>query len=79
MRLVWKLIRVPVGAGLLLLEPLVGFLCSMGFVLGLVACLIFQASLAGTHFPLLKMVAFFGGLGGVANLYQGLITLLTRP
>ncbi len=79
MRLVWKIIRVPVVGGLLLLEPLVGVLCSMAFVLGLVAGIIFLASPAGAHFPLLKMVAVFGGLGGSANLCQGLIALLMRP
>jgi hypothetical protein len=50
----------------------------MAFVLGLVACVIFLASPAGAHFPLLKMVAIFGGLGGAAILYQGLIALLVR-
>jgi hypothetical protein len=79
MRLVWKIIRVPVVGGLLLLDPLVGVLCSMAFVLGLVACVIFLASPAGAHFPLLKMVAVFVGLGGAAILYQGLIALLVRP
>jgi len=78
MRLVWKIIRVPVVGGFLLLEPLVGVLCSMAFVLGLVACAIFLASPAGAHFPLLKLVAVFGCVGGAAILYQGLIAVLTR-
>jgi hypothetical protein len=79
MRVLWKVIRVLVVGGLLLLEPLVGVLCSLAVVLGIVACVIFLASPAGAHFPLLKMLAFFGSFGAAAILYQGLIALNVRP
>jgi hypothetical protein len=79
MHIVWKVLRLPVVGGLLLLDPLVGVLCSLAFVFGVVACLIFLASPASAHFPLLKMLAVFGGFGVAAILYQGLIALLLRP
>ncbi len=79
MRVLWKAICLPVAVGLLLLEPLVGILCSLVVVLGIVACVIFLASPAGVHFPLLKMLAVFGSLGAAAILYQGLIALKVRP
>jgi hypothetical protein len=79
MRIVWKMIRLAVVGGLLLLEPLVGVLCSLAFVLGVVACVIFLASPAGAHFPFLTMVAVFGSFGAAAILFQCLIVITLRP
>ncbi len=76
MRRLWKVIRFTVAGALLLLEPLVGVLCSLVFVLGVVACPIFLASPAGAHFPLLKMLLVFGSFVIVAIVYQGLLALI---
>ena len=77
MRCLWKAIRLPLIAALLILEPLVGLLCSLAFVLGVIACVIFLASPASANFPLFKMLVTFGSLGATAILLQGLIALLS--
>ena len=78
MRCLWNAIRLPLIAALLLLEPLLGFLCSLAFVLGVIACVIFLASPVSANFPLFKMLVTFGSLGATAILLQGLIALLSH-
>ena len=78
MRVLWYLIRLLLVGGLLLLEPLVGVMCSLAVVVGGIACVIFLASPAGEHFPLIKMLAVFGSFVVTAILYYGLIALKIR-
>jgi hypothetical protein len=77
-RVLWTVIRVPVVAILLLLEPVVSFVCSAGLVLGLVTCIVWELSAAGPKFPLGKMLVFSFGCPVILFLYHGLLSLFVR-
>jgi hypothetical protein len=77
-RVLWNVIRVPIVAVLLLLEPVVSFVCSAGLVLGLVTCIVWELSAAGPKFPLGKMLVFSFGCPVILFLYQALLSLFVR-
>jgi hypothetical protein len=77
-RVPWSVIRVPIVAVLLLLEPVVSFVCSAGMVLGLVTCIVWELSAAGPRFPLGKMLVFSFGCPVVLFLYHALLSLFVR-
>jgi len=76
--LLWNGIRLPIAAVLLALEPVVGFICSLGLVLGVLACILFELSAAGPRFPLAKMLSVSLGFGVILFLYYGLLSLFVR-
>lgn len=71
-------IRVPVVGILLLLEPLVRFLCASLMFLGILASVAFELSGAGARFPFLGMLAASLGFGMVYVLYSALLPLLLK-
>lgn len=74
--------RAVIGAPLLfvlmLLEPVVRWVCSIALVLGLIVSVVFELSAVGTRFPFLAMVGTSLVFGVVLIAYYGLIALLTR-
>src|SRR5579859_6721701 len=77
-RLLFNVIRVPIVAVLLLLEPVVTFVCSAGLVLGLVTCIIWELSAAASRFPLGKMLVFSFACPVILFLYHALLSLFVR-
>src|SRR5882762_2458263 len=74
-RVLWNVIRVPIVAILLLLEPAVRFVCSAGLILGIVTCIVWELSAAGPKFPLGKMLVFSFGCPVLLFLYHALLSL----
>ena len=77
-RVLWNVIRVPIVAILLLIEPVVNFICSAGLVLGLVTCIVWELSAAAPKFPLGKMLLISLGCPVIAFLYHALLSLFVR-
>jgi len=77
-RVLWNMIRVPIVAILLLLEPVVSFVCSAGLILGIVTCIVWELSSAGPKFPLGKMLVFWFGCPVILFLYHALLSLFVR-
>jgi hypothetical protein len=74
-RVLWNVIRVPIVAVLLLLEPVVSFVCSAGLVLGVLTCIVWELSAAGPKFPLGKMLLFSFGCPVILFLYHAVLSL----
>ena len=53
-QLLWNGVRLPIAAVLLMLEPVVGFVCGLGLVLGVLASILFEISAVGPRFPFIK-------------------------
>ena len=75
---VWDGVRVPIAAVLLMLEPVVGFICGAGLVLGLISCAIFELSPAGHAFPLGKSLMISLSFGVILFLYYGVLSLFVE-
>lgn|ERR1700722_16513045 len=74
-RVLRNVIRVPIVGVLLLIEPVVSFICGAGLVLGLVTCIVWELSGAATRFPLGKMLVFSLGCPVILFLYHALLSL----
>jgi hypothetical protein len=77
-RLVLDAVRLPFVGLLVLLEPIVRFLCSLVMVLGVITAVVFEISAVGPRFPFLWVLALSLAFGVVLFLYYGLIALLSR-
>ncbi len=77
-RVLWNAMRLPIAAVLLALEPIVGFICGAGLVLGLITCVIFELSAVAPRFPLLKCLGVSLSFGVVLFLYYGLASLFVE-
>jgi hypothetical protein len=77
-RVLWNVIRVPTVAILLLIEPVVTFVCSAGLVLGIVTCIVWEFSAAAPKFPLGKMLVFSFACPVILFLYHALLSLFVR-
>lgn len=78
LRLLSGLSRTVVLTVLVLLEPVVTFICTMGMLLGVAVSSMFEVSAAGSRFPFLWMVALSLALGITALLYHALLVLLLK-
>lgn len=78
LRLLWRLVRLPLLGVLTLLEPVVRYIFSIVMVLGIITSVVFEISAAGPRFPFLAMLALSFGFGIALFLYYGLIALLSR-
>ena len=76
-RPLWYLLRIPVLCALLLLAPVVEFICGGLLLLGLLVSIAFRLSGAGADFPFWHMLALSLGVGGLVILYHGVIGLLS--
>ena len=71
-------VRLPIAAVLLALEPIVGFICGAGLVLGLITCVIFELSAVAPRFPLLKCLGVSLSFGLILFLYHGILSLVVE-
>ena len=78
LRLLWKAARLPVAGIVLLLEPVVQWVCSLVIVLGVVACILFELSAIGPEFPLMIVLGVLSSFGIVLVLYYGLVSLVVE-
>jgi len=77
-RLFWNALRIPVLGALVLIAPIVRFVCSCALVLGIIASVVFEVSAVGPRFPFLLMLGASLGFGAFLVLYEGLIAILSE-
>ena len=77
-RMTWKVASFPLIAGLLLLKPIVDFVCGFMLIGGLVAAIAFELSAVGPQFPFLQVAGFALAFGLFAVLYQLALMVLVR-
>ena len=72
------IVRLPVVALLLLLEPVVNVVCGAVSVLGVLVAVAFELSAVGPRFPFLQVTAISLAFGVLLVLYHSAIALLVR-
>jgi hypothetical protein len=77
-RVLWNAVRLPIAAVLLLLEPVVSFICGLGLVLGVLTSFLFEFSVVGPRFPFVKAIAISLGFGVVLFFYYGLLSIFVE-
>lgn len=77
-RVLLGVVRLPVVALLLLLEPVVNLVCSAMVVLGVLGAVAFELSAVGPRFPFLQVAAISLTFGVLLILYHSAIALLVR-
>jgi hypothetical protein len=77
-RILWNAMRLPIAAALLALEPVVGFVCGLGLVLGIIASILFEISAVGPKFPFLKVLSISLSFGLILFFYYGLLSLFVE-
>jgi hypothetical protein len=77
-RVLRNVIRVATVAVLLLIEPVVSFICGAGLILGLFTCIAWELSGAGPRFPLGKTLVFSLGCPVILFLYHALLSLFVK-
>ena len=77
-QLLWNGVRLPIAAVLLALEPVVGFICGAGLVLGVLASILFEISAVGPRFPFVKALCISLSFGVILFLYYGLLSLIVE-
>lgn len=76
--ILWQIIRLPVLAVLVVLEPIIYRVCTTLSLFGILVSFLFK--LAGApHFPFALMLAISAALGLVLIGYYALIRLLSKP
>ena len=76
--MLWNVIRLPIAVVLVQLEPVVGFICGLGLVLGVLASFLFEISAVGPRFPFLKVLGISWSFGVVLFLYHSLLSLFVE-
>jgi hypothetical protein len=76
--LAWNVLRIPVAAVLVLLEPVVCFLLAALAILSVIAAVFWKVSGVAPAFPLWGLLAFSAGSIVLLALYYALIRLFTR-
>lgn len=74
-RALWKAVCFPIAAALLLLEPVVGFVCGVMMFGGILAAVAFEISAAGPSFPFLLVFGMSLAFGVFYLLHQFLLSL----
>jgi hypothetical protein len=77
-RVLWNAMRLPIAAVLLLLEPVVRFICGLGLVLGVLTSILFEISAVGPRFSFVKAIGVSLGFGVALFLYYGLLSFLVE-
>lgn len=75
-RAIWKIVSFPIITALLLLKPLVDFVCGFMLICGVPAAIVFEISAVGPRFPFLLVMGIFLAFGLFAALYQLLLMFL---
>jgi hypothetical protein len=78
LRLVWRLIRLPILTFLVILQPMIGLLFGGLALLGVLTSFFFRLSGAAPHFPFFMMLAISVGFGLVVIGYEALIRYISR-
>jgi hypothetical protein len=78
LRLVWRLIRLPIWMFLVILQPVVGLVFGGLALLGVLMSFFFKLSGAAPHLPFLMMLAISGGFALVLIGYEALIRYVSR-
>jgi hypothetical protein len=78
LRLVWRLIRLPILTFLVILQPVVGLVFGGLALLGVLMSFFFKLTGAAPHFPFLMMLAISVGCGLVLIGYEALIRYVSR-
>lgn len=73
-RLCWNVVRLPIAAALLLLEPVVQFVCSFVMVVGIFVAIMFEISAVGPRFPFLQVAGISLSFGLVLMFYYFLLS-----
>jgi hypothetical protein len=60
------------------LEPVVGFICGLGLVLGVLASVLFEVSAVGPRFPFVKALWISLSFGVILFLYYGLVSIFVK-
>ena len=76
--LVWNVLRIPVAAVLVLLEPVVCFVLAALAILSVIAAIFWKVSGIAPAFPLWGLLAFSAVSIVLLALYYALIRLFTR-
>jgi hypothetical protein len=74
----WNVIRLPIAVVLIQLEPVVGFICGVGLVLGVLVSILFEISAVGPRFPFLTVLGISLSFGVILFLYYGLLSLFVE-
>jgi hypothetical protein len=77
-QLLWNGVRLPIAAALLALEPIVGFICGAGLVLGVLASILFEISAVGPRFPFVNALCISLSVGVILFLYYAALSLLVE-
>lgn len=77
-RVLWNAIRLPIAGVLLLLEPIIGFICGLGLVLGVLVSILFEMSAVGPIFPFVKALGISLSFGAILFLYYGLVSIFVK-
>jgi len=75
-RLLWKVVSIPLITGLLMLKPVVDFVCGFMAIGGTLAAMAFEISALGPRFPFPLMMGMSLGFGLFAVLYQAALMFL---
>ncbi len=75
---VLTIVRFPIVALLLLLEPVVNVVCAAVVILGMLVAVAFEVSAVGPRFPFLQVSAISLAFGVLLILYHSAIALLVR-
>lgn len=76
--LAWQVIRLPIVAFLLIVEPIVRLVLSLAALFGILTAFLFEFSTAAPTFPFWGMVAFSVGCMLALMAYYALVELLSR-
>ena len=74
----WMVVRIPILALLIVLEPVVSFVLTGLSLLGILTALFWKWTSADPRFPFWTMLALSIGFAVVLILYERLISLLSR-
>lgn len=77
-RVLGKMLLFPILTTLVLLEPVVSFVCCFMMFGGIFAAVVFEVSAAGPQFPFLAVFSMSLAFGFFLLLYQALVALLLR-
>ena len=77
LRWVWHLVRLPLVALLVILEPIVSLVCGGLALLGVLMTVFFKL-VAAPHFPMGMMFSISLGFAVLFVLYEGTIRVLSR-
>jgi hypothetical protein len=78
LRLVWRLIRLPILTLLVILQPVIGLVFGGLALLGILMSVFFMLSGAAPHFPFVVMLAISVSFGLVLVGYEALIRYFSR-